>query len=59
LPLSTGVESVSVTTRRAGDITDVRRGGLMSDTVTDVKAYQWYAGGQRRDVSGGKLFDGS
>jgi hypothetical protein len=31
----------------------------MSDTVTDVKAYQWYAGGQWRDVSGGKLFDGS
>jgi acyl-CoA reductase-like NAD-dependent aldehyde dehydrogenase len=48
---------VSVTTRPAGDITDVRRGGLMSDTVTDVKAYQWYAGGQWRDVSGGKLFD--
>jgi delta 1-pyrroline-5-carboxylate dehydrogenase len=55
--LSAGVESVSVTTRRAGDITDVRRGGLMSDTVTDVKACQWYAGGQWRDVSGGKLFD--
>jgi hypothetical protein len=31
----------------------------MSDTVTDVKAYQRYAGGQWRDVSGGKLFDGS
>ena len=29
----------------------------MSDTVTDVKAYQRYAGGQWRDVSGGKLFD--
>jgi acyl-CoA reductase-like NAD-dependent aldehyde dehydrogenase len=22
----------------------------MSSTVTDVKAYQWYAGGQSRDV---------
>ena len=29
----------------------------MSDTVTDVTAYQWYAGGQWRDVAGGKLFD--
>ncbi len=29
----------------------------MSSTVTDVKAYQWYAGGQWRDVAGGKLFD--
>ena len=29
----------------------------MSETVTEVKAYQWYAGGQWRDVSGGKLFD--
>jgi acyl-CoA reductase-like NAD-dependent aldehyde dehydrogenase len=57
VPPSAGVESVSVTTRRAGDITDVRRGGLMSDTVTDVKAYQWCAGGQWRDVAGGKLFD--
>jgi hypothetical protein len=29
----------------------------MSDTVTDVKAYEWCAEGQWRDVSGGKLFD--
>lgn len=29
----------------------------MSDTVTGVKPHQWYAGGQWRDVSGGKLFD--
>src|ERR1700737_980570 len=29
----------------------------MSSTVTDVKAYQWYAGGRWRDVASGKLFD--
>lgn len=29
----------------------------MSDAVTDVKAYQWYAGGQWRDACGGNLFD--
>jgi predicted TIM-barrel fold metal-dependent hydrolase len=29
----------------------------MTGTVTDVKAYQWYAGGQWRDVTSGKLFD--
>jgi acyl-CoA reductase-like NAD-dependent aldehyde dehydrogenase len=29
----------------------------MSSTVTDVKAYQWYAGGQWRDVANGQLFD--
>jgi hypothetical protein len=29
----------------------------MTGTVTDVKAYQWYAGGQWRDVTDGKLFD--
>src|ERR1700756_3707497 len=34
-----------------------RRGGLMSSTVMDVKAYQWYAGGQWRDVANGQLFD--
>ena len=34
-----------------------RRGGLMSSTVTDVKEYQWYAGGQWRDVANGQLLD--
>ena len=29
----------------------------MSSTVTDVKEYQWFAGGQWRDVASGKLFD--
>ena len=29
----------------------------MSSTVTDVKAYQWYAGGQWRDVANGQLLD--
>jgi acyl-CoA reductase-like NAD-dependent aldehyde dehydrogenase len=29
----------------------------MSSTVTDVKEYQWFAGGQWRDVPSGKLFD--
>jgi acyl-CoA reductase-like NAD-dependent aldehyde dehydrogenase len=29
----------------------------MTGTVTDVKAYQWYAGGQWRDVTDGKSFD--
>jgi acyl-CoA reductase-like NAD-dependent aldehyde dehydrogenase len=29
----------------------------MTGTVTDVKAYQWYARGQWRDVTSGKLFD--
>jgi len=29
----------------------------MSSTVTDVKEYQWYAGGQWRDVANGQLFD--
>jgi acyl-CoA reductase-like NAD-dependent aldehyde dehydrogenase len=29
----------------------------MSSTVTDVKAYQWYAGGEWRDVVDGRLFD--
>ncbi|HME14837.1 MAG TPA: aldehyde dehydrogenase family protein [Mycobacterium sp.] len=29
----------------------------MSSTVTDVKAYQWYAGGQWRDVANGQMFD--
>ena len=29
----------------------------MSTTVTDVKEYQWYAGGQWRDVANGQLFD--
>jgi hypothetical protein len=29
----------------------------MSSTVTDVKGYQWYAGGQWRDVANGQLFD--
>src|SRR4029077_12847812 len=46
--------AIAVTT---GWQTRARRGGLMSSTVTDVKAYQWYAGGQWRDVANGQLFD--
>ena len=29
----------------------------MSTTVADVKEYQWYAGGQWRDVANGQLLD--
>lgn len=29
----------------------------MTGTVTEVKAYQWYAGGQWRDVADGKFFE--
>src|ERR1700692_1294119 len=46
--------AIAVTT---GWQTRARRGGLMSSTVTDVKAYQWYAGGQWCDVATGQMFD--